>query len=103
MGDPRGGLGTTWSAGALARGIAVTSGAITEPYLQGIPRPDGIFRDLLEGANVGDAFLRNTNYLRWMIINVGDPLYQPFPALAVPMPFGALRGATRARGKAGIR
>jgi hypothetical protein len=32
----------------------------------------------LEGANVGDAFLRNTLWLKWMIINIGDPLYRPF-------------------------
>jgi hypothetical protein len=40
--------------------------------------------DLLEGANVGDAFLRNTQWLKWMIINVGDPLYTPFKASLPP-------------------
>jgi hypothetical protein len=56
----------------------VTSGAVDEPYLTGLPRPDGIFHDLLSGANVGDAFLRNTRFLKWMITNIGDPLYTPF-------------------------
>jgi len=78
MRDPRG--GTNWSANALIDGITVTSGAMAEPYLQGLPRPAGIYRNLLEGANVGDAFMRNTRWLKWMIINVGDPLYRPFPA-----------------------
>ena len=68
-----------WSRTALDRGIAVTSGAIAEPYLEGLTHPDGTFRNLLEGANVGDAFLRNTNWVRWMIVNWGDPLYRPFP------------------------
>lgn len=75
--DPRG--GTNWSANAVKKGITVTAGALTEPDLFGLPHPDGVFRNLLEGANVGDAFLRNTRWLRWMIIYIGDPLYRPFP------------------------
>lgn len=73
--DPRG--GTNWSANALKRGITVTSGALNEPFLPGLPHPDGIVHDLLAGSNVGDAFLRNTAELKWMIINIGDPLYRP--------------------------
>jgi uncharacterized protein (TIGR03790 family) len=75
--DPRG--GRNWSANAIKKGITVTAGAITEPDLFGLPHPDGVFRNLLEGANVGDAFLRNTLWLRWMILYIGDPLYRPFP------------------------
>jgi uncharacterized protein (TIGR03790 family) len=71
--------GKNWSANALKRGITVTSGAVDEPYLPGLPRPVGVFRALFQGANVGDAFLRNTLWTRWMIINIGDPLYRPFP------------------------
>lgn len=74
--DPRGGL--NWSSNAIRRGITVTSGAIDEPYLTGLLRPGGTFRDLFQGANVGDAFLRNTRFLKWMIIYIGDPLYRPF-------------------------
>ncbi|MBL8204018.1 MAG: TIGR03790 family protein [Blastocatellia bacterium] len=76
--DPRG--GANWSANALQRGITVTSGAVNEPYLEGLPHADGVFRNLFAGANVGDAFLRNTAFLQWMVINLGDPLYRPFPA-----------------------
>jgi len=68
-----------WSGGALGRGITVTSGAVGEPYLMGISNVDGVLRNLIERANVGDAFLRNTYWLDWMIINMGDPLYVPFP------------------------
>jgi len=78
--------GAWWGTGAIAKGITVTSGAVTEPYLEGIPRP-AVVRNLLEGANVGDAFLRNTRWLKWNLTNVGDPLYQPFPG-GVP-PFNA--------------
>ena len=76
--DPR--TGSNWSANAVANGITVTSGAVAEPYLEGLPRPAGVFRNLLEGANVGDAFLRNTRWLKWRVLNIGDPLYRPFPA-----------------------
>lgn len=71
--------GPSWSVNALKRGITVTSGAMSEPYLPALPRPGGVFHDLLAGANVGDAFLRNTRFLKWRIINIGDPLYTPFP------------------------
>jgi uncharacterized protein (TIGR03790 family) len=74
--DPRG--GASWAPNALWRGIAVTSGSVTEPYLEGMVRPGGTFRNLLEGASVGDAFLRNTRWLKWEIMYVGDPLYKPF-------------------------
>ena len=76
--DPRG--GTNWSANALIHGIAVTSGAVSEPTQLGLPHPDGVFRNLFEGANMGDAFMRNTMWLKWTIMNMGDPLYRPFPA-----------------------
>ena len=43
-----------------------------------LPHPDSVFRDIYMGANVGDAFYRNTSTLRWVIVFVGDPLYRPF-------------------------
>ena len=86
--DPRG--GANWVANALKQGITVTSGAINEPYLEGLPHPDGVVRNLFEGANVGDAFLRNTAFLQWMIINIGDPLYHPFRGGRPPFGSSAL-------------
>ena len=76
--------GPSWAPNALLRGIAVTTGAVNEPYLQGMVRPGGTFRNLLEGASVGDAFLRNTRWLKWEIMNIGDPLYRPFGAGLAP-------------------
>lgn len=73
--NPRG--GKNWSANAIMKGITVTAGALDEPTLAGLPHPDGVVHDLLAGANVGDAFLRNTAGLKWMIVNIGDPLYHP--------------------------
>ena len=80
--DPRGGV--WWGSNALARGLTVTSGPVAEPYLEGMTRPSGAMLNLLQGAKVGDAFLRNTRWLKWMILNVGDPLYTPFPAALPP-------------------
>ncbi len=71
--------GPNWAANAIQRGITVTTGAVDEPGLGGLVHPSGTFRDLFQGANVGDAFLRNTAILKWMILYIGDPLYRPFP------------------------
>jgi hypothetical protein len=71
--------GPNWAANAVARGITVTSGAIGEPYLDNLPHPDQFLLYLFEGANVGDAMFRSTRLLKWRIINIGDPLYRPFP------------------------
>jgi uncharacterized protein (TIGR03790 family) len=78
--NPRG--GTNWAAGAIAHGITVTAGATTEPYLDNLPHPDQMLWYLFHGANVGDALLRSERMLKWRIINIGDPLYRPFPKSA---------------------
>jgi uncharacterized protein (TIGR03790 family) len=82
LADPRGGV--WWGSNALERGLTVTSGPVAESYLEGLTRPDGAMLNLLQGANVGDAFLRNARWLKWMVLNVGDPLYTPFPGAAPP-------------------
>jgi uncharacterized protein (TIGR03790 family) len=76
--NPRG--GSNWSANAIINGITVTHGSVAEPYTTGFAHAGGLFQNLFAGANVGDAFLRNTMYLKWMMLNIGDPLYCPFPA-----------------------
>lgn len=76
--------GPSWSAQALLRGVTVTSGAVAEPYLQGMAHPDVAFRHLLAGGTVGDAFLRSNPWLKWRVINIGDPLYRPFPGGRAP-------------------
>ena len=80
--NPRG--GTNWSANALIKGIAITSGAVSEPFLAGLPHPDQVFLYLFQGANAGDALLRSTQSLKWVILNIGDPLYRPFPRGIAP-------------------
>ena len=82
-GNPRG--GNNWSANAIRRGITITAGAVAEPQLQNIPHVDGIFRNLFEGANIGDALLRNTPVFT-NFIYLGDPLYRPFSSSPTPNP-----------------
>jgi uncharacterized protein (TIGR03790 family) len=79
--SPRG--GTSWVPNAIQNGITISFGAAEEPYLEGIPR-GGLIRNLLEGANAGDAALRNTRWIRWRMMNFGDPLYRPFPGGLAP-------------------
>jgi uncharacterized protein (TIGR03790 family) len=70
--------GSNWAANALRKGITLTAGAVAEPLLEGLPHPDQFFLYLFAGANAGDAMLRSTRWLKWAIINIGDPLYRPF-------------------------
>jgi len=84
--NPRG--GPNWAANAVMRGITITSGAAAEPYLEGLAHPDQVFLYLFQGANAGDALLRSTRWLKWMILNIGDPLYRPFPKGAPRNPSG---------------
>lgn len=68
---------TSWGGGAIEHGITITSGAMGEPYLTGLPHGTRFFSNLATGHNVGDAMLAATEFLQWRIINVGDPLYRP--------------------------
>lgn len=69
-----------WGTQALPHGVIATSGAIAEPFmgLFALAHPDGVMRDLLAGALVGDAFWRHTDFID-KIVQIGDPLYRPFP------------------------
>jgi uncharacterized protein (TIGR03790 family) len=82
-----------WSGAAMLKGITVTSGALTEPFLEGLVHPDQIFLYLFQGANVGDAVLRGTRWLKWMIMNFGDPLYTPFPGGVGPFKSASYHGS----------
>lgn len=80
--------GTSWVTNAVSRGITVTGGSVSEPYLPNLTRADGMLHNLFMGANVGDAFLRNTRLLKFRIVFVGDPLYRPFPSGRGPLAQG---------------
>lgn len=70
---------------AIARGITAASGAVAEPFLNGLPHGDTVLRSLLSGATLGEALARGLEYFCWMTTNVGDPLYTPFPGSVPPV------------------
>jgi uncharacterized protein (TIGR03790 family) len=70
---------TSWSAMALQRGITATFGAVSEPYVAGMPEYDQLFLYLLQGASYGEAAYESTRVGLWMMQWIGDPLYRPYP------------------------
>jgi len=76
---------SSWGGGAIAAGITITAGSVAEPYLQALPHYDGFLKNVLAGAVVGDAMLRNTEFLQWQIVYAGDPLYRPFMTNGPPL------------------
>ncbi len=85
--NPRG--GTNWAANAVLKGIRDHQRRRGRTYLEGLAHPDQAFLYLFQSANAGDA-VRSTRWLKWMILNIGDPLYRPFP-----QGFAALKPAVR--------
>lgn len=67
-----------WCGPLIARGAAVTTGAVFEPYLQFMHYPHLMLEALAKGKNVGDAAYYALPSLSWQNVLVGDPLYQPF-------------------------
>jgi uncharacterized protein (TIGR03790 family) len=68
-----------WGPGAIAAGITACTGTISEPGAAAPGHGDALFRTLFEGANIGDAFFRDDFFIGAFRMNVGDPLYTPFP------------------------
>ena len=62
----------------IREGITGVAGHLTEPYLQGIVRPEILFPVYLDGANLAEAFYLALPYLGWQTVIVGDPLCAPF-------------------------
>ena len=63
---------------ALRRGITATFGAISEPYISGMPEYDQFFLYLTQGASYGEAAYEATVIGAWVLLWVGDPLYRPY-------------------------
>lgn len=75
---PDGSLNNVWCKRMLEEGITATLGAVNEPYLYTMPRPDLFFGDLLSGEYcLVECFYRSKPYNSWMLTLIGDPLYQP--------------------------
>jgi len=67
-----------WAGPLIARGAAVTMGAVAEPFLRYMPHL-GLFSDrLCRGFTLGESAYMALPVLSWQITVIGDPLYCPF-------------------------
>lgn len=70
---------TGWCKNALERGITVTMGSTSEPYLDAFPPPADFFGLLLTGQySLVEAYYLTNRYLSWRLVLFGDPLYNPW-------------------------
>lgn len=67
-----------WCGPFVARGVAATTGAVFEPYLQMMHHLDLLMEALLRGECWGDAGYYALPVLSWQNVLLGDPLYRPF-------------------------
>jgi uncharacterized protein (TIGR03790 family) len=68
-----------WCNAMLERGVCATLGPVYEPYLVAFPLPDDFFSMLLTGRyTLAETYYRTNPYNSWVMVLVGDPLYNPF-------------------------
>lgn len=67
-----------WGIHLLSRGATAVYGAIIEPYTVTFPN-GGIFYDrFFKGFNLAESYWSSTNTMRWRMMLIGDPLYNPY-------------------------
>ncbi len=68
-----------WCKNALERGITVTIGPTSEPYLDAFPKPTEFFGLMLTGRyTLIEAYYLSTRHASWRMVLFGDPLYNPW-------------------------
>ena len=68
-----------WCPNLLKAGAAATLGPVAEPYTVGFPKPAEFFGTLATGKyTLAETYARTTQLTSWMMLLVGDPLYNPF-------------------------
>jgi uncharacterized protein (TIGR03790 family) len=67
-----------WCPSMLREGVAVTMGAVVEPYLHAFPDPDAFFSELLDGRCIVEAYYYTNSCNSWRLVLIADPLYRPF-------------------------
>lgn len=71
--------GTNWCNAMIERGVAGTLGPVYASNLQAFPLPDIFFSTLLTGEyTLVETYYRTKPFNSWMMVLVGDPLYNPF-------------------------
>jgi uncharacterized protein (TIGR03790 family) len=74
----------TWVPLWLLAGITATWGATGEPYTSGYANGDNLLNHFWNGYNFGESAYLASPVLNWMMVFVGDPLYQPNVFLSGP-------------------
>ena len=68
-----------WCKRMLEDGICATLGPVHEPYLSAFPLPDEFFVAFASGRySLVEAYYRTKPFNSWVMVLVGDPLYNPF-------------------------
>lgn len=68
-----------WCPNLLKQGVAATLGPVAEPYTIGFPKPAEFFGFLATGEYpLVEAYARSVLFTSWVMVLVGDPLYNPF-------------------------
>ena len=83
----------------LIDGAAATIGPVGEPYTIGFPKPEEFYGFLVTGEyTLVESYARSQLFTSWMMVLVGDPLYNPYaktPKLksweVLPSPRGAAK------------
>ena len=73
-----------WCKNALERGITVTIGPTSEPYLDAFPKPAEFFGLMLTGRyTLVEAYYLSTRHASWRMVLFGDPLYNPWKGVSL--------------------
>ncbi len=73
-----------WCKNALERGITVTIGPTSEPYVDAFPKPTEFFGLLLTGRyTLVEAYYLSTRHVGWRMVLFGDPLYNPWKGMSL--------------------
>jgi uncharacterized protein (TIGR03790 family) len=68
-----------WCKNQLTDGAVATLGPVGEPYLHAFPRPEEFFGLLATGKyTLVECYWRTELLTSWMMVLVGDPLYNPY-------------------------
>jgi uncharacterized protein (TIGR03790 family) len=68
-----------WVGPFLDKGVTITMGSVTEPYLAGTPDlAVFVARLIFNGFSFGEAAYACQSVVSWQTTVVGDPLYRPF-------------------------
>lgn len=92
-----------WCKRMLEEGVCATLGPVHEPYLHAMPLPEEFFVVLMSGRyTLAETYYRTKPFNSWVMVLVGDPLYNPFKnnpqftADSIPEPWRRLIGAVQA-------